>query len=79
MTFEEFERRFKARIVERLLMPQEAIPGDEMQEEEEIFTSKEAEVVAHDQWTSVSAYEHADGFEDDPEGAADEEMSYWSD
>jgi hypothetical protein len=59
---EEFERRFKARII-RKLCP---------------VTLEEAQKMAQAEWNATDYEEHSRGcYENDPEGAADEEMSYW--
>lgn len=60
---EEFERRFKAHIVDKLCP----------------VTREEAQKMAQAEWDTVTYEEHSSsGYENDPEGAADEEMSYWS-
>lgn len=58
METEEWERRYKSRIVER---------------------SGASEAAAHETLIAVPIDEQMDGFENDPEGAADEEMSNWTD
>lgn len=79
---EEFERRFKARIVSELMKP---LSEEEIERAKKAdpdwtpWTTEEAEAVAEDQWDSVDFDEHYSGFESDPEGAADEELSYWGD
>lgn len=63
-TNEDYERRFKSYIVSTLCP----------------WTKEDAERAAQDAWDAVSFEEHiAGGYEADPEGAAAEEMSYWSD
>ena len=64
LSSDEYERRFKARIVERLT-------GG--------WTPASAAEAAQAEWDSVSFEDHAVSFENDPEGAADEELSYWGD
>lgn len=82
----EFERRYKARIVELLLRPLSAEELSEAQEraaaqgmEFEPWTPEEAQRWAEDNWLAINFEEHSEGFMNDPEGAADEEMSNWSD
>jgi hypothetical protein len=59
---DEFERRFKAHIVSKLCP----------------VTLEEAQKMAQAEWDAVDYEEHSSGgYENDPEGAADEEMSYW--
>jgi hypothetical protein len=59
---EEFERRFKAHIVSTLCP----------------VTLEEAKEMAQAEWNAVTYEEHSSGgYENDPEGAADESMSYW--
>ena len=67
MEVEEYARRYKARILQRL-----SGPGTE-------WTEEQAREAATEEWESVEPHEHMSGFEDDPEGAADESLSYWGD
>ena len=82
MSRDEYERRFKARIVARCTAPITAAEIAEAQARDPEFTPwtmEEAERAAQAEWDGVSFEEHAEFFENDPEGAADEEMSNWSD
>lgn len=62
MTRQEFERRFRARIVERLT-PE--------------WSERAARRAADCEWDAYSDWDATLG--DDPEGAADESMTYWAD
>jgi len=79
---EEWERRFKARIVERLLVP---VTDEERKIalaydcDWEPWTPESAAGAAQAEWDSRNPEDHAEYFEDDPEGAADEELSCWGD
>lgn len=78
---EEYERRFKARIVERCTAPMtaaEIATARENDSEFELWTLEQAERMAQAEWDGVSFEEHAEFYVNDPEGAADEEMSNWS-
>ena len=70
---DEWARRFKARICERL-KPYKAEghkgPG---------WTQAQAEQTAEAEYEATSTHDIMSGFEDDPEGAADECISYWGD
>jgi len=58
----EFERRFKKTIFDRLCP----------------MTVEEAQKLAQQEWDACSLEDHASGgYEADPEGAAEEAMSYW--
>ncbi len=73
MNSEEWERRFKARIMECLKpFRDEGTTG-------EGWTQAEAERAAEGEWAGMDAEEHMRGFEEDPEGAANESLSYWGD
>lgn len=64
----EYELRFKARIVERLL-------GESDSEQ---WTEARAKEAADNEWASRPFEEHSFMLEADPEGAADEALSYWN-
>jgi hypothetical protein len=68
MTNEEWERRYKARIVERLL--ETTGPVDDR---------VSAENMAQATFDACELADIQSGFEDDPEGSAEEELSYWGD
>ncbi len=59
--------RYKARIFQRLMEPPTT------------WTREDAAAAAEADWDALSPAEHMDGFENDPEGAADESLSYWGD
>lgn len=63
---EEFERRFKARIVERLMMPGST------------WERARAEAAANAEWSAQTEDSEWD-CDGDPESAADECLSYWDD
>jgi hypothetical protein len=62
---QEWERRFKARFLAVLLKPPTT------------WTPEEAQAAADSEWEACEPGELMDGYENDPEGAADESMSYW--
>lgn len=64
-TKEEWILRFRQRFIDRI-DPSNLKPGG-------------VERIADDCVNAVSFEEASDGYEDDPEGSADEEMSYWND
>lgn len=59
--------RFKARIVERLTTGQTT------------WTKEGAELAAESEYEATATYDALTGFENDPEGSADEALSYWED
>lgn len=63
----EFERRFKARIVERLT----SAPHSQK------LSREKAESMANNEWASRPFEEHSLLFEEDPEGSADEALTCW--
>lgn len=75
-----WERRFKARIVARLTQPltdeerAEALARDP---DFEPWTQRQAEDAAADEFAAVSFDDLIEGFEEDPEGSADECLSNW--
>jgi hypothetical protein len=62
---EEYARRFKARILQRL-----SGPGTE-------WTEEQAREAAAAEWDAIDPAEQRIGYENDPEGCADEALSYW--
>ena len=69
ITPEEWERRFKAHIVSVLF--------DEP--DETVWTREEAEASAQDEFDGAGFEFLSEGFEEDPEGSAEEALSYWID
>lgn len=64
MTKDEWLRRYRQRIVD-------CVTGEH-------YTAAEAEVLADAELNGTGYDDLVVGFEDDPEGSADESMSYWS-
>jgi hypothetical protein len=60
----EWERRFKARVVSRLM------------DGKTTWTQKQADRAAEHEYQQA---EHDPSYENDPEGSADEALSYWGD
>ncbi len=65
---EEWARRFKARIIARLLEPG---PSP--------WTREQAEQIAQDEYEATDCWPALSGHENSPEDAADETLSYWGD
>lgn len=76
----EWERRFKERIVTRCMQPlneQERANAVALNPDFTPWTREEAEDMAGNEFAAVYFGDLLEGFEDDPEGSADECMSYW--
>lgn len=65
MTADEWARRFRARIVSRLTEPGSS------------WTTAQAEDAARSEYDAIDADDITDREWNDPEGAADESLSYW--
>lgn len=79
----EWERRFKERIISRLTQPplteQEHAEALERDPEFTPWTREQADDAAGNEFAAVAFSDLLEGFEDDPEGSADECMSNWGD
>lgn len=73
MSVEEWERRFKARIIDRLK------PFKPLGHKGPGWTEGQAIQAADAEFNSVALADIRDGYEDRPEESADECMSYWGD
>ena len=76
-------RRYRARIVARCMEPltEEAIANakERYGDDFEPWTQETAQAAADAEFEAVEFHEIYDGYENDPEGSADESISAWSD
>ncbi len=83
ITTEEWKRRFKARIVARLVNASSSakmLTADGITyRSSPLWDQAEAEAAAESELLSVEFGEIYIGFENDPEASADESLSYWGD